>query len=223
MDIPVIHESISHLPTDVQVIVTHESLVDRAHNERPNITIVALPASDSFVNSPRYEEIVEALKKAATAPAGAPAAGIAIDGVGPVDFDESSIRLAQSFQTKEEAIKAAGQILVDMGCVTPEYIQGMIDRDKEFTVYIGNGVAIPHGTVDAKQYIKKSGLSLIQVPDGVDFDGELTKIIVGIAGENDKQMDILVKLVNVFEDEANVEKLVKAKTKKEMIDFINNA
>lgn len=226
LDIEVMHESISHLPSDVQVIVTHESLVERAHNERPGITIVALPASDNFVNSPRYNEIVEALQKTENR-SGEISKGTAkekslpdISEIKPI-FDEDSIFLNQKYKDKAEAIRAAGQVLEDRGCVTQEYIQAMIERDKEFSVYIGNGVAIPHGVAGSEKYIKQSGISFLQVPGGVIFDnGEAAKLVIGIAGANGEHLDILARLVGLFEDETNVDKLVKASTKKEILEMI---
>lgn len=222
LGIEVIHESISHLPTDVQVIVTHESLVERAHNERPDITIVALPASDNFVNSPRYDEIVGALQKSnAKSGAGQPA-GTKTASSGTLVFDKDSIFLNQKFDTKTDAIKAAGQVLVNRGCVTPEYVPSMITRDQEFSVYIGNGVAIPHGVAGSEKYIKRSGISLLQVPGGVSFgDGKTAKLVIGISGANGEHLEILAKLAGIFEDETNVDKLVQASTKEEILNMIH--
>lgn len=222
LDIEVIHESISHLPTDVQVIVTHESLVERAHNERPNIIIVALPAADNFVNSPRYNEIVEALQKSRASRSAGQAESAKTVSTGTLVFDEDSIFLNQKFSSKTEAIKAAGQILVDRGCVTPEYIPSMIDRDNDFSVYIGNGVAIPHGVAGSEKYIKRSGISFLQVPGGVNFgDGNTAKLVIGISGANGEHLEILAKLAGIFEDETNVDKLVQAATKEEILNMIH--
>ena len=84
-------------------------------------------------------------------------------------FDENSILLNQSFEDKIAAIRKAGKMLEDRGCVDPEYIDAMIERDEKVSVYIGNGVAIPHGVAGSEKYIKASGVSFIQVPDGIDF------------------------------------------------------
>lgn len=79
------------------------------------------------------------------------------------------IELNRSFKTKEEAIRYCGQMLVEAGCVDEEYIDAMVDRDKMLSVYMGNFIAIPHGTDEAKKYVKKSGICVVQVPDGVDL------------------------------------------------------
>lgn len=138
-------------------------------------------------------------------------------------FDEDSILLNESFNDKTATIRKAGKMLYDRGCVEPEYIDAMIERDEKVSVYIGNGVAIPHGVAGSEQYIKASGVSLIQVPDGVDF-GEDRKayIIIGIAGVNDEHLDILAKLAVTCSDMENVEKLRTARSKQEVISILSD-
>lgn len=127
------------------------------------------------------------------------------------------IRLNQSFATTEEAITAAGEVLQDAGCVTPEYVEAMHERQALANVYIGNYVAIPHGTEAAKSAVQKTGISLLQVPEGVDFGGQTAKLVIGIAGVNDEHLDLLSQIAILCSDEANVERLVKAKTKEEIL------
>lgn len=80
-----------------------------------------------------------------------------------------SIELNQQFNTKEEAIRFCGEKLVEAGCVEPAYIEAMIERDQLLSVYMGNFIAIPHGTEEAKKLVKKSGICVVQVPEGVKF------------------------------------------------------
>ena len=136
-------------------------------------------------------------------------------------FDESSILLDQKFGDKYEAIKKAGQILIDRGCVDPEYIDAMIERDEKVSVYIGNGVAIPHGVAGSEKYIKASGVSFIQVPDGVSFgEGKTAYLVIGIAGVNDEHLDILAKLAITCSDLDRVEELRTAKSKDEVLSVL---
>ncbi len=129
-------------------------------------------------------------------------------------FDENSILLNQSFEDKIAAIRKAGQMLEDRGCVDPEYIDAMIERDEKVSVYIGNGVAIPHGVAGSEKYIKASGVSFIQVPDGIDFgEGKKAFIVIGIAGVNDEHLDILAKLAITCSDMEKVEQLRTAASK----------
>jgi PTS system mannitol-specific IIC component len=83
----------------------------------------------------------------------------------------------------------------------------MVQRDSELTTYIGNGTAIPHGVSDAKKKILKTGISILQFPDGVDFDGNEVYLVVGIAGIGNEHLMILSNLAEIVEDEAKVELL----------------
>ena len=129
------------------------------------------------------------------------------------------IRLNQSFATTAEAITAAGEVLQDAGCVTGAYIDAMHERQALANVYIGNYVAIPHGTEAAKSAVQKTGISFLQVPEGVDFGGQTAKLVIGIAGVNDEHLELLSQIAVLCSDEANVERLVQAKTKEEILSL----
>lgn len=89
-----------------------------------------------------------------------------------MDFQKDLIQLDQSFQTKEEAIRFCGNLLADGGYVENDYVEAMIQRNKELSVYMGNFIAIPHGTDEAKEKVLKSGIIVVQVPDGVNFGSD---------------------------------------------------
>ena len=120
-----------------------------------------------------------------------------------------SIQVGKSFSTKEEATIAAGKILLDNGYIEKEYIDSMLEKlDKEsFSTFIGNGVAIPHGMLSGVKHIKKTGISFIQIPEGVDWNGETAYIVVGIAGIGEEQVEILGALANQIEDEEDAKRL----------------
>jgi PTS system mannitol-specific IIA component len=85
---------------------------------------------------------------------------------------------------------------------------------------MGNAVAIPHGTGDSKQWITTSGLSIITVPEGVEYgDGNVARLVIGIAGKGDEHLEILSKIATVCEDEDNVDRIVRAETKEELLAF----
>lgn len=135
-----------------------------------------------------------------------------------VELTNSDVRLNQMFGTKEEAIRAAGNLLLEQGYVEESYIESMIKRDALTSTFIGNMVAIPHGTDDSKKAIKKSGIVLLQVPEGVSFDGNEAKVIIGIAGIDGQHMDLLANIAIVCSEEENVQKLVKAKNEEAIIE-----
>jgi mannitol PTS system EIIA component len=131
-----------------------------------------------------------------------------------------NIVLNKVLTNKEEAIRFTGQILVDRGYVEPAYIEKMLEREEMASTFMGNSVAIPHGTDDAKSEVKNSGLAIIQVPEGVDFgDGNIVKLIIGIAGKGDEHLEILSNIAIVVSEEENVEKIVSASTAEEVLSF----
>ena len=93
------------------------------------------------------------------------------------------IKLGLPTVSMEEAIVAAGELLRDLGYVDDDYIPAMIRRNEEASVYMGLGLAIPHGTEDAKRDVKRSGIIVMQYPDGVEFNGGTAQLVIGIAGE----------------------------------------
>ncbi len=115
---------------------------------------------------------------------------------------------------KFEAIRMAGRMLVSKGCVEENYIEGMVEREKIMTTYLGEGVAIPHGVGELKKFVKKTGLVVIQFPEGVDFDGEKANLIIGIAGAGEDHIPILQGVATIMMEEDIIGKLVVSEDKK---------
>ena len=109
--------------------------------------------------------------------------------------------------SKEEAIGAAGALLAELGYVDRSYIYAMQEREKLVSTYMGMGVAIPHGTSQAKDTVKKTGIVLMQYPEGVDFGDEKAQLVFGIAGIGDEHLDLLSKICGMLEDEEVLETL----------------
>lgn len=134
------------------------------------------------------------------------------------------ILLNQSFGDKEEAMRKCGELLVENGCVEPEYVDAMIERNSLVSVYMGNFIAIPHGTDEAKKFVKKSGICIIQVPNGVNFgtadDEKQAMVLFGIAGVGDDHLDILQKIALFCSDVENVVKLADATEKETIISLL---
>ena len=112
--------------------------------------------------------------------------------------------------TKEEAIREAGRLLVAAGSVREDYIDSMLERESSVSTYMGNYLAIPHGTNEAKESILRSALSLVRYPQPIDWGGEEVRFAVGIAGLNNEHLEILSKIAIVFSDEDEVQKLLDA-------------
>lgn len=142
-----------------------------------------------------------------------------------MELTKNMIKLNQQYDTKEDAIRAAGKLLVDNNCVESGYIDSMLERNKEISTYIGNFIAIPHGTSEGKKYIKKTGISLIQIPKGVEFsedknDSKLVTVVFGIAGLNNEHLDVLSQIALFCTKIENVAKLADAQTEQEIIDLL---
>jgi PTS system mannitol-specific IIA component len=129
-----------------------------------------------------------------------------------------TVELGASLSSRDEAIQRAGALLVQNGNVDERYVDSMFEREKSVSTYMGNAVAIPHGTNDSKQWVERSGLSIITVPEGVEYgDGDVAKLVIGIAGKGDDHLDILSRISIVVSEEENVEKIVQAETKEELL------
>ena len=132
------------------------------------------------------------------------------------------IALGAKADSKEEAIKLAGELLVNNGVVEPAYIEGMLLREQTMSTYLGNGVAIPHGTYDHLGDINRTGISVLQLPDGIEWEeGEVAHLIIGIAANSDEHIGVLSNLAEVMEDESTVEMLAKTEDPQIILDLLN--
>jgi PTS system mannitol-specific IIA component len=121
---------------------------------------------------------------------------------------EGNVRLASRAASRDDAIREAGAILVEVGAVDQAYVDSMLDREASVSTYMGNFLAIPHGTNEAKDHIRRSALSVIRYDDPVDWGGEEARFVVGIAGIENEHLEILSKIAIIFSDEDEVEKLL---------------
>lgn len=137
---------------------------------------------------------------------------------------KENIVLNKTFESKEEAIREAGRLLVDGNYVDPSYVDAMLERESKVSTYMGNFIAIPHGTEEAKSAIKTSGLSVVQVPNGINFGTEdkekLVTVVIGIAGAGDEHLEILSQIAVYCSEIENVTKLADAKSEEEILNLL---
>ena len=133
----------------------------------------------------------------------------------------SQIKVPGAARSKDDAIREAGEILVGVGAVTPDYIDSMFERERSVSTYMGNYLAIPHGTNEAKESIKRSALSVIRYAEPIDWDGNEVRFALGIAGYQGGHMDILSRIAIVFSDTDEVDKLLAAGSAQELYDMLN--
>jgi PTS system mannitol-specific IIA component len=117
------------------------------------------------------------------------------------------IQLDAAARGAEEAIRVAGQRLVDIGAVDPSYVDAMLEREQSVSTVMGEGVAIPHGTNESKGAVKRNALSFIRFPDGVDWNGKPVTIAIGIAAQGNDHVGILSKLAMILVDPDKAEQL----------------
>lgn len=111
---------------------------------------------------------------------------------------------------QKEVIRQVGQMLVDSGYVEPPYVEAMLEREKTFSTFMGNGLALPHGVEEAKKDIKASGIAVMTFPEGTDWGGNTVKIVIGIAGVGDEHLQILSVIADKMMDADTSEKLAAA-------------
>jgi mannitol/fructose-specific phosphotransferase system IIA component len=124
-------------------------------------------------------------------------------------LSKERIRLNATAADRTDAIRQAGDLLVRTGCVLPPYIDGMLKREESMSTYLGSGVSIPHGVFENREHILQTGLSVLQVPAGVDWgDGELAYLVIGIAAQSDEHVGVLASLAEAIEDEDITRQLI---------------
>lgn len=212
LGITVTNTSVDNVPADADVVVCQYILQDRAVKSAPQARLVAI---GNFLQDPNLDTFYAELEGRANATS-APAPAVEAE---PEVKEEKKAKKAvlkkEGIKTglksvdKETAIRAAGQLLCDLGFANEDYIQAMVDRENMVSTYMGMGVAIPHGTSNAKETVKKSGIVVMQYPEGVDFGDEKAYLVIGIAGVGDEHLEILGNIVASLEDEELLETLKK--------------
>lgn len=131
------------------------------------------------------------------------------------------VRIHTGSSTQQEALQEATDILVSVGAVTPAYVDAMRQREETVSTYMGNGLAIPHGTNDTKDAILASALSVVRYDGGVDWAGEPATFVIGIAGRGDEHLEILSQIAILFSDDDDVAKLNAAQTPDELYALLS--
>ena len=252
-DVEVTNKAISSLNDEWDVVVTQKELTDRARQRTGSAVHVSV---DQFMNSPRYDEVVELVGErnnpesaagagaaagtgAATAAATTPSADESPRGrhAAPRTEDEaaqdsadsapqilapSSIVLDGTATDSASGIDEAGALLVAAGAVDEGYVRAMHDREATVSTFMGNGLAIPHGTNEAKSSITRSAMSFVRYPGGIDWNGNPTTFVIGIAGVGNEHLTLLQKVAMTFSDPAQVKRLEDATTTDEILEILGD-
>jgi mannitol PTS system EIIA component len=131
-------------------------------------------------------------------------------------LDPRSVRLAERAADRDDAIRRCGQALVDVGAVDAGYLDAMLQRERTVSTYVGEGVAIPHGTPHAKDTVRRDALSFLRFPEGVDWDGRRVEVGIGIAATGEGHLAILAELARILLDPDRARALREASTVEEV-------
>ena len=242
--VTVVNKAISNLTDDVDLLVTHQDLATRAAQRTPS---AALYTVDNFMASPTYDQIVADLQAVnapvpaagvaapaagtmatagadAAATAGAGAATAAAAGAGATTdgiLTEDLVRLNGRATSRDDAIREVGAMLVGSGAVDASYVDSMLERERSVSTYMGNQLAIPHGTNEAKAAIHRTAMAFIRYPDGIDWNGKPATFVIGIAGAGDDHLTLLSGVAKVFLDKGQIAALSGATTAQQVLAILN--
>lgn len=134
---------------------------------------------------------------------------------------KNRISLQVNAVDKADAIRKAGELLVESGCVLPPYVDGMLAREQSMSTSLGNGVAIPHGVHANRDDILQTGISVVRLMNGVEWEeGDKVSLVIGIAAVGDEHVEVLSKLADVIEDENNLAELLSTTDPEVVIKYL---
>ncbi len=215
-EVTVVNKAISSLTDTYDLVITHQDLTDRAMRSTGSAIHVSV---DNFMASPRYDEIVELIEQSNTGSGGS----VAPSAAGPAANDVlsvSSIVLGGSAKDRDAAIEEAGQLLVTAGAVDAAYVASMHDREQSVSTFMGNGLAIPHGTNEAKGLIRRTAISFVRYDLPLDWNGKQAEFVIGIAGAGDDHLALLSRIAEIFVDAERVSELRGARTPDEVLSVL---
>ncbi len=223
--VDVVHSSVEEIPPDADLVLTQRGLVRRVANRVPRAQIVPFT---NFVGDPAFDAVEEAVRRTHSAaapgsrtvpsPSARPTRKRRTITAGILPRD--AIRLGLHAADKEDAIRQAGQVLVDVGAADPAYIQGMLDREHQTSTYMDKGFTIPHGTNESREFIDHAALGFLQFPDGVDWDGRICHVAIPIASKSDEHVGIIAALARVLADDRTATELRTATTQDQVLELL---
>ena len=223
-DISVTNCAIGAIPQEAQLVISHEKLAERALADSPQAEHIWVR---DFTQNNVYEIVTARLKEAAVETS-APTADAQEEAAETVSADvlrQENVKIGLPSVSREEAITAAGKMLVASGYADEGYVQGMLNREHDLSTYIGKGIAIPHGENAVKDTIKKTGIVVCQYPDGVKFGDETAYLVIGIAGVGNDHLAILANIATMVGDytDEQLEQLFKTKSADELYHVFTKA
>ena len=213
LDIEVINSSISNIPSDSDIIITHKGLLGGIKKDINKSKIICI---ENFLEDDTLELLYEKFKKECNSN---------VDNTYHIQsnelLNEKNILLNLENESKEEAIIRAGNLLFNNGYVGYEYINSMLEREKRISTYIGYGVAMPHGTEFGKEQVKRAGIVVLQYPEGINFGGQKAYLLIAIAAKEEEHLEILSNIAQALGDVEAIENLKTTKNSKDVLKVFN--
>lgn len=222
LPIDVANCAINDLPEDARLVITHQDLTLRAKKQAPNAMHFSLT---NFLDNKFYDSLVNDLKANFANTAGTPATQDDIVEINGAKFtlNKEQIFLGLNAEDKAQAIRFAGEKLVEAGFVLPSYVDAMFAREELVSTYLGEGLAVPHGTADAKDAVLKTGIVVCQYPAGVRFTDEedgIAKLVIGIAARNNEHIQVLTAITNALDSEEAIATLTSTKDVEQVLALL---
>lgn len=234
LDITVTNMAINDLPENVDIVITHRDLTQRAKSFAPNAIHISLI---NFLDSQTYNDLVTNLiaKKNPKAANDGHLIKQTIVAANDESYDITEheealftlsakhIHLNLAAENKTQAIRFVGQKLVEGGYVEPEYIEAMLAREKLTPTYLGESIAVPHGTIEAKDRVLKTGIVICQYPKGVQFGeepDEIARLVIGIAAQNNEHIEVITRITSALDEDGVIERLCETQDVQEVLEIL---
>ncbi len=232
LNVHVTNLAINSLPESADIVITHKDLTDRARKHAPNAHHISLT---NFLDSEMYNQLVTKLLAAQKQSAANDDQMVKVSVLAANDdsfepqqpsvfqIQHENIHLGLKAANKEEAIRFAGNKLVELGYAEPEYVDAMFEREALVPTYLGESIAVPHGTVEAKDRVKKTGIVICQYPSGIQFtedDDDVAKLVIGIAAKNDEHIQVITTITNALDEPEAIKKLTSTNDVEEILNIL---
>ncbi|WP_413529961.1 PTS mannitol transporter subunit IICBA [Rahnella inusitata] len=227
-NISVTNSAINNLPDDVDLVITHRDLTERAMRQVPHAQHISLT---NFLDSGLYTDLTSRLvevnkasqyKEKVTTTLGDSIVADT-DNENLFRMSESNIFLGLQATSKEDAIRFAGEQLVKGGYVQAEYVEAMLAREQLTSTYLGESIAVPHGTIEAKDRVLKTGIVFCQYPAGIRWgedEDDRARLVIGIAARNNEHINVITKLTTALDEDGVIDRLANTTSVEEVLSIL---
>ncbi len=225
--ITVTNMAINTLPEDADLVITHQDLTERAIRQIRQAQHLSL---NNFLDSNLYNDLISRLldvncDKAHRVETDQTISDTIVNsGNNLFSLSANNVFLGLRAENKHQAIRFAGEQLVKNGYVHPDYVDAMLEREKMTSTYLGESIAVPHGTVAAKDRVIRTGVVFCQYPDGVKFgveEEDVARLVIGIAAHNNEHIQVIASLTSALDDENVIEKLANTTDAADVLELLS--